>query len=181
MNSKVIKKTSLGTSTESQIYWKKQFQKKPLYFRIIADFETDNETDTSSIGNKVTNFYKQNPVCNGYYMISELEHVLKNGYFFSDLDFDVRDCIVCEVRKVENKIPFCFKNTDKDIIMTQEDEEDYRKKIICRFCEKKLFGKVRDHCHLTGKNRSAAQNNFTNNVTQEQNVLISFALHNFVK
>ena len=33
---------------------------------------------------------------------------------------------------------FYFKNTKKDIIMTQEDEEDYKNNNICRFCEKIL-------------------------------------------
>ena len=32
---------------------------------------------------------------------------------------------------------FYFKNTKKDIVM--DDEGEYRKNIICRFCEKKLF------------------------------------------
>ena len=32
---------------------------------------------------------------------------------------------------------FYFKNTKKDIIMTDEDE-DYGNNKICRFCEKKL-------------------------------------------
>ena len=36
----------------------KHFHKNPLYFRIIADFEADNEIDGSNIGNKTTNFYK---------------------------------------------------------------------------------------------------------------------------
>ena len=34
---------------------------------------------------------------------------------------------------------FYFKNTQKDIIMTEEDEEDYRNINICRFCEKELI------------------------------------------
>ena len=33
---------------------------------------------------------------------------------------------------------FYFKNTKEDIIMTQEDEEDYKKNNICRFCEKEI-------------------------------------------
>ena len=28
---------------------------------------------------------------------------------------------------------FCFKNTDEDINMTEEDEEDFQKYNICRF------------------------------------------------
>ena len=47
------------------LYWQKHFHKNQLYFRIIADFEADNEIDGSSLGNKTTNIYKQNPVLNG--------------------------------------------------------------------------------------------------------------------
>ena len=49
---KINDTTTIETSPESHIYWKKHFQKNPLYFRIYADFEADNETDNSSIGNK---------------------------------------------------------------------------------------------------------------------------------
>ena len=41
---------------------------------------------------------------------------------------------------------FYFKNTKKDIVMTEVDEEDYRNIIISRFCEKDIIdNKVRDH------------------------------------
>ena len=33
---------------------------------------------------------------------------------------------------------FYFKNTKKDIIMTEEADEDFRNNNICRFCEKIL-------------------------------------------
>ena len=33
---------------------------------------------------------------------------------------------------------FFYKNTNKYIIITKEDEEPYRNKIICQFCEKNL-------------------------------------------
>ena len=70
--------TSLRTSSESHLHWKKHFYKSPLYFRIYADFEADKEKDDSSIGNKTTKTYKQTPVCNGYRIVSELEDVLKS-------------------------------------------------------------------------------------------------------
>ena len=44
---------------------KNHFHMNPLYFRIIADFEADNEIDNSSKKNKPTNFYTQNPMMNG--------------------------------------------------------------------------------------------------------------------
>ena len=59
-------------SSDSHLYWKKHFHKNPIYFRIIADFEADNEGDGSNINNKTKNIYKQDPIFNGYYIISEL-------------------------------------------------------------------------------------------------------------
>ena len=51
--------TTIKTSNESHLHWKKHFHKNPLYFRIYADFEADNEKDNSSKGNKTTNIYKK--------------------------------------------------------------------------------------------------------------------------
>ena len=34
--------TTIRTSDESHLYWKKPFHENPLYFRIYADFEADN-------------------------------------------------------------------------------------------------------------------------------------------
>ena len=150
---------TIRTSNESHLYWKKLFHKNPLYFRIIADFEADNEIDGSSFGNKTTNIYKQNPVLNGYYILSELEDVLESGYYEPPLGYDNVDWFFNEVMKLENQMVFYFKNTRKDIIMTQDDKEDFDNKIICRFCEKEILSdKVRDHCHLTAKYRDPAHN-----------------------
>ena len=43
-----------------------------------------------------------------------------------------------EVRELEKKIAFYIENTKKDIIMTEEDEQEYKNNNICRFCEKTL-------------------------------------------
>ena len=67
---------------------------------------------------------------------------------------------------------FYFKNTNKDIILVEEDEQDFKNNIICRFCEKEILSdKVRDHCHLTGKYKGPARNNCVIKVTQKQSVL----------
>ena len=70
-------------------------------------------------------------------LISELDDVFKNGYYESTLGYNNVDSYVYEVMKLENKKAFYFKNTNKDIIMTEEDEKHYRNNNICRFCEKK--------------------------------------------
>ena len=46
--------TTLRTSSESHLHWKNHFPKNPLYFRIYADFEADNEKDNYFVGNKTT-------------------------------------------------------------------------------------------------------------------------------
>ena len=82
---------------------KKSFHKNPLYFRIYADFESDNEKDNSSIGNKATNIYKQNRILIGYRMVSELEDVLKSGYHKSPIGYNNVDWFVDEAIKLEKK------------------------------------------------------------------------------
>ena len=75
---------------------------------------------------------------------------------------------------------FYFKNTNKDIVMIQENEEEYKNNNTCRFCEKEIItDKVRDHCHLTGKYRGPAHSKCNINVTQKQSNFIPLIFHNF--
>ena len=94
-----------------------------------------------------------------------MEDVLESGYFESPLGYNNVDWYVNQVIKIENKMAGFFKNIKKDIVMTEDDEKNYRTKNICRFCEKEIISdKVRDHCHLTGKYRRSAHNTYNINV-----------------
>ena len=109
-----------------------------------------------------------------------MKDVLESGYYESPLGYDNVDWFVKQVIKLENKMAFHFKNTKKDIIMTKDDEEDYRNNNICRFCEKTIeTDKVRGHCHLNGKYRGPAHNTCNINVKQKDSNFIPFAFHNF--
>ena len=104
---------------------------------------------------------------------------MKSDYYKSPLGYNNVDWFVDEVIKLEIEMAFYFKNTKKDIIMTEENEEDYRINIICRFCEKNIESdKVRDHCHLSGKYRGPAHSICNFNVTQDQSNFITFIFHN---
>ena len=105
--------TTIKTSNKSHLQWEKRFHKSPLHFRIYTDFAADNEKDISIIGNKTTNIYKQNPVLNGYRIVSELEDILKSGYHKFPLGYDNVDWFADEVIKLEYKMTFYFKNTKK--------------------------------------------------------------------
>ena len=64
--------------------------------------------------------------------------------------------------------------------MTEKDEENYKNKNICRFCEKFIESvKSRDHCHLTSKYRGPADSKCIINVAQKQSNFIPFIFHNF--
>ena len=103
--------TTIGSSPESHLHWKDHFHMNALYFRTFGDFEADNEKDKSSIGNKTTNIYKQSPVLNGYRKESELEDVLKSGYYKSPLGYRNVDWFVNEVINLEKNLASYFKNT----------------------------------------------------------------------
>ena len=124
------------TSNESHLYWKKYFQYFPLFIRVYADFETDNKVDIYSVGNKTTDNYKQNRVCNGYYIVSVLHDVLESGYYESPLGYDIVDWFGNEITK--KKIKFFLQNFYKVFLKSEEYEEHYRYKTFSHFCENKI-------------------------------------------
>ena len=64
--------------------------------------------------------------------------------------------------------------------MTEEDEEIFKNNDVCRFCEKNIkCDQVRNHCHLTRKNRCPAHNTCNINVTHQQSKIVPFIFHNF--
>ena len=105
---------------------------------------------------------------------------MKSEYYKSPLGDNNVDWFVDDVIKLQNTMAFHFKNTHKDIIMTEKDEEDYRNKKNCRVREKNIIcDKVRDHCHLTGNYRGPAESKCNIIVTQKQSNFLSFMFHNF--
>ena len=80
--------TTIRTSSESHLHWRNLFHENPIYFRVYADFEADNEKENTSIGTRTTNINKQNPVLNGYRIESDLEDVFKSDYYKSPLGYD---------------------------------------------------------------------------------------------
>ena len=77
--------STIRTSSKSHLFWKKHFCTNILYFRKKAGLEAENEIDDTHKSNKTTIIWKQNPVCNGYYIVSELHDVSKSGYYESFL------------------------------------------------------------------------------------------------
>ena len=109
-----------------------------------------------------------------------MEDVLKSDYYKSPLGYEYVDWFVDEVIELENRMVFYYKKTNKDIIITEKNEEDYRNNCICRFCEKETNShKIRDHCHLSGKYQGPTHSKCNNIVIQNQSSFIPFIFHNF--
>ena len=84
--------------------------------------------------------------------------------------------------KLENKMNFFFKNTNKDTVLKQKYEDHFKNTKICWFCNKKILNdndKVRDHCHLTGKYRGPSHHICNINVKQKQSNFIPILFHKF--
>ena len=173
--------TAIKLPLDKQLNWKKHYQKIPLYFRIYADFECNNSPVESNVGLHTTNIYKQNLVCNGYYIVSNLPSVLQSGYV-SNFGPNNVDWFVDEIIKLENKMNFYFKNTNVELNMLPEDEYNFEKSDKCWFCELPFeSAKVGDHRHLTGKYRGAAHESCNINVKKQQSNFIPVMFHNFSK
>ena len=80
--------SSIRTANESHQHWKRHFHKSPLYSTNYANFEADSEVENSGQRNKTTNSYKQNPIFNGYYIVSELDDVSQNDSYESPSEYN---------------------------------------------------------------------------------------------
>ena len=59
--------------------------------------------------------------------------IQKSGYYESPLGYNNVNRFVDEFERIENKMVFYSKNTKKDIIMTEEEKEEFNTKKNCRF------------------------------------------------
>ena len=109
--------------------------------------------------------------------MSELNDVFKSCYYSFPLGYDNVDWFKKEIIRLEKKI---FKDTNRYIILTEENEEEFKTNNVCPICEINIEPeKVRDHCHLTSKYRGPAHNNCNINVTQKQSSFIPFIFNIF--
>ena len=71
-----------------------------------------------------------------------MEDVIGSGYYDSPLGYNIVDWYVNEVTKLENKMVFYFKNTEKDIVVSKEDEEYLKKSFFVDSVKKKYLIKL---------------------------------------
>ena len=74
---------------------------------------------------------KENPDCNGYYNVNDLDDVPKLGYYKSPFRRNNVGWFVDEMTKLENQMSFYFKNTDKEIVLSADVEIRFRMNNTC--------------------------------------------------
>ena len=134
-------------------------------FSIFADFECTTRKiahakrdDNSS---HTTQYEKHSPSGFCYYIKCSFDDSYDKKVMYTkrseseDISQIFVERLEDDIRRLYNEFKF-----PKKMILTEQDEINFRKAKNCHICEKPL-GKgtpVRDHCHLTGKFRGAAHN-----------------------
>ena len=132
---------------------------------VYADFESFLKPVNTCTPNSKQSYTKQyqkhvpNSFC---YYIKCFDDSLYKGkpvtYTAESDDDDVArkfiDSLETDLTKIFNTIDF-----KKKIVMTDEDEKNFKEAKVCHICKENLGNdKVKDHCHLSGKYRGAAHN-----------------------
>lgn len=139
------------------------FEKQlPVPFVIYADFESllkpiqHNEPCNSESFTVKT--FEHEPYSFGIYVKCNFDNSFSNyysyrGYNAAEKFTEKLDGIVLDIYNNHLKQP------KKMMTLTFEEQEEFNKSRLCHICDKPFSPddeKVRDHCHLTGKYRSAA-------------------------
>ena len=145
------------------IKFKNYSRQIPVPFKIYADFECILKTVESDIvddSSSYTRKYQDHIPFNFAYKVVCVDNkfnkkvVLHKG----------KDAVYRFIKSILSEYNHCKKVTrkyfNKNLIISAEENERFEQSNVCQICNK-LFdisdNKVRDHCHISGKYRGAAQ------------------------
>ena len=154
-----------------RLYFKNHYKKQRVPFVVYADFECFTQkidTCQPDDGKSFTNQYQKHKPSGFCYLIKcfddNLFYPKLVKYTAESTDEDIPQLFVESLEKDIKEIYNRFKKPKK-MVMTREDNIDFRRATHCHICEEELkdtddenYKIVRDHCHLTGKFRGAAHN-----------------------
>ena len=130
----------------------------PVLFKIYADTESFLKRINSYEGEHTIKYQEYIPNSIGAKLVC-----IDDRFTLPSIIFKGKHCINKFILWVLKKykwsqqiIKFHF---NRDLIVTNEDEEIYENSHLCWICKEELnTDKVRDYCHVTGKFRGAAHN-----------------------
>ena len=122
-------------------------------------------------------YQKHEPVSFVYYIKSFNESVYKSRLrsYVREKEEDP-DVIDVFINKLEKDVKKISELGNKKMIITEEEEEQFKQASNCWICGKKLNleDRVRDHCHYTGKYRGAAHNICNLKYSKPNNISVFF-------
>ena len=92
-----------------------------------------------------------------------------------------KDAVYNIINNMIEKSKYCSevmkKHFNKELVMTKEDNEDFKNSTKCWICDNDYVDndvKVRDHCHITGKYRGSAHRDCNINVKLNHKIPVVF-------
>ena len=168
-------------SPDTYIKFKNFLYSERAPFAIYADFESIvKPLDTCEPDpNKsyTLKYQKHEPVSFVYYIKSFNENVYKSKLrsYVKENEEDP-DTIDVFINWLEEDVKIISELGNEKMIITAEEEEQFKQASNCWICHKKLNleDRVRDHCHYTGRYRGAAHNICNLKYSKPNNISVFF-------
>ena len=168
-------------SPDTYIKFKNFLYSERAPFAIYADFESIvKPLDTCEPDpNKsyTLKYQKHEPVSFVYYIKSFNENVYKSKLrsYVKENEEDP-DTIDVFINWLEEDVKIISELGNEKMIITKEEEEEFKQASDCWICHKKLNleDRVRDHCHYTGRYRGAAHNLCNLKYSKPNNISVFF-------
>ena len=140
------------------IEFKNYFKQIPVPFKIYADFECNLKIVESYEGSYSKKYQDHIPCSFAYKLVCVDDKFTKPIVVFrgENAAYEFIEAILKEYQYCTKVMK---KHFNKNLIMSEKEEEQFQSSNICWICEKLIDDddeKVRDHCHITGKFRGAA-------------------------
>ena len=149
----------------------------PISFKIYADTECFLKRTNSYEGEHLTKYQEHFPNSINAKLVC-----INDRFTLTSFIFKGKDCInkfivwVLDKQKCTKQITEQYLN--KKLILSNDDEEIYKNSHICWICREELDkNKVRDNCHITGKFRGAAHNQFNLKLKMPKKLPIFFLIY----
>ena len=139
--------------------FKNYFKQMPVLFKTYADFDFNLKSVESYEGSYSKKYQDHIPCSFAYKLVCVDDKFTKPIVVFRGKNpaYKFIEAILREYQYCKKVMK---KHFNKNLIMNEEEEEEFQSSNTCWICEKLIDNddeKVRDHCHITGKFRGAAR------------------------
>ena len=141
---------------KGRIESKNYFKQIPVPFKIYTDFEI-NLNSVESYEGSCSKKYQDHILCSFVYKLVCVNDKLSKPTVVYRVENAAFKFIEAMLKEYEYCNKVIKKHFNKNLIMTEGEEEQFQSSNTCWICEKLIDNeKVRDHRHITGKFRGAA-------------------------